>query len=131
VAEVTETTLGERFARAIADRDTPELRSLLAPEVDFCGLTPGRFWEAASASELVDEIVFGKWFEETDHIDALEHVDTDTVVDRHRVGYRFRVTNPGGTFAVEQQAYYEVRDGQITWLRLLCSGYRRLGGPPG
>lgn len=131
MAEITETTVGERFARAIADRDTPELRSLLAPDVDFLALTPGRFWEAASATELVDKILFAKWFGETDHIDALDSVDTGIVEDRHRVGYRFRVTNPDGTFAVEQQAYYETDGGQITWMRVVCSGYRRIQEPPG
>jgi hypothetical protein len=25
---------------------------------------------------------------------------------------------------VEQQAYFEERDGRITWMRVLCSGYQ-------
>jgi len=40
------------------------------------------------------------------------------------VGYRFRVKNPDGIFLVEQQAYLSQDDGQIAWMRVVCSGYR-------
>jgi hypothetical protein len=42
------------------------------------------------------------------------------------VGYRFSVTNPDGRFLVEQQAYLAARDGQIEWMRVVCSGFRPL-----
>jgi len=29
-----------------------------------------------------------------------------------------------GPFIVEQQAYYTERDRRITWMRVLCSGFR-------
>jgi len=29
----------------------------------------------------------------------------------------------GGTFTVEQQAFLDLVDGKITWLRVLCSGF--------
>ena len=32
--------------------------------------------------------------------------------------------NPDGPFVVEQQAYYEERDGRIGWMRVICSGFR-------
>jgi hypothetical protein len=114
----------------MADRDVPTLLTLLSPEIDFRGMTPNRVWEATSASAVVDDILFGAWFGDTDHIDALESIDVSTVVDRQRVGYRFRVTNADGTSLVEQQAYYEVVSDQITWLRIMCSGYRAIQPPP-
>jgi hypothetical protein len=117
------TELGERFVRAIAAKDAPAMLDLLHPEVDFRAMTPSRFWEASSASALVDDIVFGRWFAPGDHIDAVEAIETDTVAVRYRVGYRFRVTNADGTFTVEQQAYFEVHEGRITWLRIMCAGY--------
>jgi len=40
------------------------------------------------------------------------------------VGYRFSVNNPDGHFLVEQQAYLADRDGQIGWMRVVCSGFR-------
>jgi hypothetical protein len=36
--------------------------------------------------------------------------------------------NPGGTFTVEQQAFCDLSDGKIIWLRLLCSGFVPLEG---
>jgi hypothetical protein len=64
--------LGERFVRALAAKDFAQVASLLHPEVDFRGMTPGRFWQANTAT----------------------------------------------------QAYYETSDGLITWMRVLCSGFR-------
>ena len=40
------TDLGERFARTLAAQDADALKELLAPDVSFRALTPGRFWEA-------------------------------------------------------------------------------------
>ncbi len=116
--------IGERFARAVAAKDAPALLGLLAPEVDFRAMTPSRFWESNSAVEVVDDVVLGKWFEPTDLIESIEGIEHDVVIDRERVGYRFRVTNADGAFVVEQQAYLGVQDDRIAWLRIMCSGYR-------
>ena len=116
--------IGERFARAVAAKDAPALLGLLAPEVDFRAMTPSRFWESNSAVEVVDDVVLGKWFEPTDLIESIEGIEHDVVIDRERVGYRFRVTNADGAFIVEQQAYLGVQDDRIAWLRIMCSGYR-------
>ena len=116
---------GERFARAIAAKDVPALLDVLEPDVDFRAMTPGRFWEAATAKQVVDDVVLGRWFEPSDRIDALESVESDTVADRERVVYRFHVTNSDGSFLVEQCAYYDVTDDdRIAWLRVMCVGYR-------
>jgi hypothetical protein len=121
------TEIGEQFAEALAKKDVPTLLDVLDPEVDFRGLTPGRFWEASSATALVDDIILGAWFEADDHIDALEHVELGSVADRDRVAYLLRISTPDGTFVVEQQAYFGVENGRIKWLRILCSGYRPIG----
>jgi len=118
-----ETTLGADFARAFCDKDSARVRELLHAEIDFRGLTPNRFWEASDRDEVV-EILFGNWLEDNDHVDGLEGIEADTVADRERVGYRFSVSNPDGRFLVEQQAYLSTRDGQIDWIRVVCSGFR-------
>ncbi len=120
--------IGARFARALAAKDRAAMLSLLDPEVDFRGMTPGRCWEADSAAELVDDVLLGAWFEPADEIVAVEQVETDAFEDRRRVGYRFRVTNPSGTYVVEQQAYLADAAGRITWLRVMCAGFRPIGG---
>ena len=60
----------------------------------------------------------------TEQVDELISVETATVVNRERVGYRYRLSNPDGSFLCEQQAYLSERDGRIGWLRLVCSGSR-------
>ena len=118
-----QTTVGADFARAFGEKDSARIRKLLHPEIDFRGLTPNRFWEASNPSDVV-EILFGDWLEDTDHVDGIEGIEADTVADRERVGYRFSVSNPDGRFLVEQQAYLSTRDGQIDWIRVVCSGLR-------
>ena len=115
--------LGARFVRALAAKDFAQVASLLHPEVDFRGMTPGRCWQADTATQVVDEVL-RSWFEDSDQIDELLQLDTARLVDRERVGYRLAVSNPEGSFLVEQQAYYETSNGSITWMRVLCSGFR-------
>ena len=117
------TTLGTDFARALAAKDAVAIRELIHPEIDFRALTPNRTWEASDRDELIS-ILLESWFEADDEIEGLESVETDTVADRERVGYRFSVTNPDGRHLVEQQAYLEDRDGKIAWMRVVCSGFR-------
>jgi hypothetical protein len=118
--------IGQLFAQALARKDGSGLLDLLDSEIDFRGLTPSRFWEANSASTLVDDIIFGAWFDADDHIDSLEDVGLGSVADRQRVTYRLRVTNPDGVFVVEQQAYFGVENDRINWLRIMCSGFRAI-----
>jgi hypothetical protein len=94
--------------------------------VDFRGLTPNRSWEATGAEDVL-AVLLRSWFEDSDQIEGLEHVQSDAFADRERVGYRFSVTNPDGRFLVEQQAYLEPRSGRIGWMRVVCSGFRPAG----
>jgi hypothetical protein len=120
-------TLGTEFARALAAKDSERLGRLMHPEIDFRGMTPSRDWDAGDP-EAVLSILFESWFEPKDEIEALERLESDVVVDRERVGYRFSVRNPDGRFLVEQQAYLSGGDGQIGWMRVLCSGFRPVSG---
>jgi len=117
------TTLGAGFARALAAKDRAAMRELIHPEIEFCGLTPNRAWEAKDRDHLIS-ILLDSWFEDDDEIEAVESVESDSVADRERVGYRFRVKNSDGRHLVEQQAYLADLDGQISWMRVVCSGFR-------
>jgi len=120
-------SLGSSFAAALALKDFDRVRDLLHPEIDFRGLTPRRFWEGEDPDAVVSGAV-RVWFEDSDEILELLHVETGAFADRERVGYRFLVRNPEGLFEVEQQAYISERDGRIGWMRVLCSGYRPVEG---
>jgi ketosteroid isomerase-like protein len=116
--------LGRQFAAAYAARDAAVLRALFSEEVSFRGLTPGRDWQADTAVELIDGVLLGCWLEPSDVVDRVEAVETAMVGTRGRLGYRLRGVNPDGRFVVEQQAFFDVADGKITWLRMLCSGFQ-------
>jgi len=121
-------SLGRQFAHALAEKDVPLLTELLAPDIDFKGLTPKRSWEAEDRDGVL-EILLGTWFEPQDRIDALlELNENDAVEDTAHVGYRFALNTPDGPHTTEQQAYYRVADDRIAYLRVLCSGFRPVPG---
>jgi hypothetical protein len=115
---------GERFARAIAAKDVAGLRAVLADQVDFEALTPGRNWQASSAEEVAGEIILGMWFGPGADIVELVSVQAGRVADREHVAYRCLVRRSDGDYLVEQQAYYDTDGPHITWLRILCAGYQ-------
>ncbi|MGH9078827.1 MAG: hypothetical protein ACRDYE_01890 [Acidimicrobiales bacterium] len=115
--------LGERFARTVAAQDADALKELLAPNVSFRALTPGRCWESHDAAAVVDDVILGTWFSPEHSITRILKVDCTTVGIVDRVGYRFRATLPDGDFIVEQQAYLRAENDKISWLRILCSGF--------
>jgi hypothetical protein len=120
--------VGRRFVTALAAKDAASLRALFGAEVDFRGLTPGKVWEARTATAAVDDVILGTWFDPGDTIERVESVETGMVGDRHRLGYRLGVSNSGGRFVVEQQAFLDIAEGKITWMRVVCSGFRPLAG---
>ena len=121
------TDLGSAFARGVASKDRDSLLELLAADVDFRALTPGRPWEATTAAGVL-EVLFGCWFEDADEITALVGVGVgEPVEDTHHVSYRLALRTPDGDHTTEQQAYYRTDGQRITHLRILCSGFRPVG----
>jgi hypothetical protein len=59
------TSIGEDFAKAVADKDTGAFDRLLAADVDFKALTPGRIWEATGPGGVAS-VFFDNWFEPGD-----------------------------------------------------------------
>lgn len=123
-------SLGYQFAVALAARDRAALLALLDDEVDFRGLTPRRFWEEHTSAALVDDVILGKWFEPHNVVERVEAVETGTVRDRCDLTYRFLVVKPAGRFVIEQHAFFDVTQGKISWLRILCSGFQPLPACP-
>jgi hypothetical protein len=118
--------LGRAFALSLSSKDFPAIERLLHPNITFRALTPGKaryLWESHKPDLVVSEIL-KNWFEETDHIESLLKLDLDRVGDQNRVAYKFSVTNSDGKFEIEQQAYFSVTEGKISWMSLVCSGFR-------
>jgi ketosteroid isomerase-like protein len=112
--------LGTAFADALARNDYSELGALLHPEIEFRALTPRRTWEPERRNEAIE--VLRTWFGDCSVEEAC--LDSGTFSDCHRIAYRFVGRRPAGPFVIEQQVYFNQSDGQITWMRLLCSGFR-------
>ena len=106
---------------------TTRAAGLLHPEIDFRAMTPNRIWEADSPAEVAE--IFRAWLADPDEeVQRLEATAPETVEDTTRVGWRVNATDAEGPFVFEQQAYVRERDGQVGWLRVVCSGARPASG---
>ena len=115
--------VGTAFATAVAAKDHDALERILADDVDFRALTPNMAWERHSAKEFITEVL-GEWFDENDHVEELRSVQVRPVAGtRSNMSYTLIVRNDDGLHLVEQQAFFECANGEITWLRVLCAGY--------
>ena len=119
-----EQLVAETFARALASKDSAALRELIAPSLDFVGMTPSRVIMGKSADDLI-HVLFDDWFAPHDEIEAIDQLDAETFADRQRVGYRLLVQGRDGKYLVDQTAYLSLNEGRISWLRVMCAGYRR------
>ena len=120
-------SLGTALARAIAQKDREAVRGLLTPDVDFRGLTPRKFWEADTADAVL-AVLFDNWFEPQDVIkEVLDVTDSDPVEDTASLSYRFALNTPDGPHVAEQHAYYRSDGERISYLRIMCSGFRPTG----
>ena len=112
----------EEFVVALSDRDSVRLESCLHPEVRMRALVPSGFQELKGPSAVVAKL--NSWFAEADSIQVLEK-NIYRVADRLHVRYRFRERYPDGeTEIIEQDTYFDLRDGSIVAINLLCSGHR-------
>jgi hypothetical protein len=119
--EATTTSLGAKFAHSIARHDFAEVAELLHPAIDFRALTPRRAWEPATREDVLD--LLRTWFDDCE-IQEVLRVDTHQIAGRLHVTYRYQGERPDGPFLIEQQAYYDETDGQISRIQVLCSGFQ-------
>src|SRR5436190_24273110 len=113
--------VGAAWIEALAAQDFEKLQSLLAPDVRFRALIPPGQREDATAADVAARV--GGWFGDAD---PLELVDSEVgrFAGRLHMSYRFDAFEEGRWHAVEQQAYFDVQEGRITAMDLLCSGFR-------
>lgn len=116
------------FVDAILARDLSRACGLLHPAIDFRAMTPKRVWEAEGPAGV--EEVLRAWFEHPERdVERVEPTEPASVEDTLRVGWRVHGSDAGGRFLYEQQAFVRERDGQIVWLRVMCSGPRPVQRP--
>jgi SAM-dependent methyltransferase len=142
--------LGRRFVEALVRGDFDTMRALLHPDIEFRGLSPHKFLKASRRDPVGGVIrAFRLWFFEGadvafegDHPEELLSCSVDPYGSggRYKLSYRvreksremaeaFRTDGLGSIdddadWIVEQEAYYDVRDGRIGWMIVLCGGYQ-------
>ena len=112
----------EDFVVALSDRDSERLGACFHPEVRMRALVPSGFQELMGPSAVVARL--NSWFAEAESIEVLEK-NVYRVADRLHIRYRFRESySDGESEIIEQDAYCDLREGQIAAIDLLCSGHR-------
>lgn len=114
--------LGIRLIEAASANDFERARGLISEEIGFRALTPKGLIRANGADAVIK--ILENWYPPDNAILAIE---PGRVCDREGVRYRVRWrTAEEGSFVFEQQAYYEVAEGRISGIGLVCSGDRPL-----
>lgn len=116
----------ETLLDAMCARDFDRVVACLDPEVMMRAVLPPRFLEASGRDEVTSW--FRKWFESAETFGELDRSAT-TVAGRSRITWRFEVSpHPGNgdpaRQVIEQTLFCDERDGSITAIDLLCSGFR-------
>ncbi len=131
----TAASVAPQFARAgsflegLAAQDFTKLGGALAADACLRALLPLGLREWTGAEAIAGQ--FARWFGDTEDFELIE-VAAGEVGGRLHLSWRLRLQAErlgAGWFTVEQQAYADTGDdGRITWLDLLCTGYRPEGG---
>jgi hypothetical protein len=117
MVDTTYPVLAADLLEALAAKDFDRLGTLFAPDVRFRALVR----EDATAADAAARV--RGWFGECDPLELLES-EVEQVADRTSVRYRFHAREDGAWSIVEQQAYFDVTDGRISDISILCSGFR-------
>jgi len=117
-----EEATGEDFIVALSDRDSERLEACLHPDVCMRALVPSGFREQRGPAAVASQLK--SWFAEAENVQILEK-NVYRVADRLHIRYRFRECySDGESEIIEQDAYFDLREGTITTIDLLCSGHR-------
>jgi hypothetical protein len=113
--------VGQAFLSALARRDFAELATCFATEARFRALVPSGVREGTGPQEAVAWL--RRWFESADLFE-MQRTELDLVADRLGISYRIRVRKEGVLYLIEQQAYCDAANGQLSAMNLVCSGFR-------
>ncbi len=120
------TPLGEQFIRSLVSGDFTSAETLVAKNIEFKGLTPYGLFEADNADDAF--VILRQWFTPGETIESLE---TGAFLGRQKMNYVVACRNPenNAQFVFEQSAFYDIADGRVTHLHLVCSGDRSVNTP--
>ena len=111
------------FLDTLAGRDFVALRDLFADDVWFRILLPRHTVEEHTADGTVAALY--RWYGTANELEVHD-LDHHTMAGREFVSYRFRLRPewaPEHWHLIEQSGYVRIRDGRITRLDLVCTGF--------
>jgi hypothetical protein len=110
------------FLNALAAREFTKAQSLLAQDIQFRMLVPGRLMTDQGANATIRR--FASWFAGADQF-QVEASSAQEIEGRAVVTYRFRLHDARGWQVLEQHLMLDVgTDGRVGAIDLLCSGFR-------
>ena len=121
-AATAERTTPERFLELLAARDFERLGATLAGDARARFLLPHGLEEYSGRDPIVSRI--GDWFGSASAFDLISS-SQETIGERHRLSWRFKVLREGSSSEViEQLVYLKLGSNGIEQIDLLCSGFR-------
>ena len=111
------------FLEALGRRDFEELEMLFAPNAWFRALLPRRLHESTRATDAIE--AFRGWFEGASDFRVLS-VEHHPLANREIFSYRFLLRPdwaPEQWHVIEQVGYFRVKEGRISRLDLICTGF--------
>lgn len=111
------------FLDGLVAQDFPRLRAAVGPDVHLRALLPGGVSEWTGAETVAAR--FERWFGHTEQFVVVER-DAGEVGGRVTLRWRFRLQAERlgpGWFVVEQVAFCDATEHEVTRLDLLCTGY--------
>ncbi len=118
--------LGEEWIQALIEKDFQRLREICQPDVHSQLITPSRVHTLANAPDLTQKVE--QWFGACDSIQKVQS-RIAMVGEKLAIFYRLAMEENGEPYTAEQQLYCSIRDGQISQLNLLCSGFQPVPAP--
>ena len=115
--------VGRAFLAALGSRDFETLGSLLHPWARMRSLQWAGYVDYVGRDEILADL--RGWFESGTELEVVA-TSLGIVGERLHVGYHYRVLRPGheDREEVEQHVYFQLRNGRVLSLDLICSGYR-------
>ena len=118
----TTSIAANKFVEALIACDLDGAARVLHPDISFRAMTPNKIWEAATPTEV--KSVLEQWFADPDEdLERIEPTERASIEETMRVGWRVWISDKDGPCVFEQQAYIRESDGQINWMRVMCSGW--------
>lgn len=122
-AESTAPDVARSFLAALGRRDFDDIERHLATDVWFRALLPRGLEEARSASETREKL--SSWFSGAEPFRVLEN-DHHSLEGREHLRYRFLLRPewaPEQWHVIEQVGFCRVKEGVISRLDLVCTGF--------